>query len=75
MRFPPFPDSEGNRGWNKDVIWYATYSPDLNNIEHWWFELKKNRLDAAWDEFDNFRDCILSNVLAWRYIGECWWQK
>ena len=39
-------------------IWYLPpYSPDLNEIEHWWFALK-NWMRQRWHEFDNFRDCV-----------------
>ncbi|WP_242040714.1 transposase, partial [Coleofasciculus sp. FACHB-1120] len=39
-------------------IWYLPpYSPDLNNIEHWWSALK-NWMRQRWDEFDSFRDCV-----------------
>ena len=39
-------------------IWYLPpYSPDLNEIEHWWFMLK-NWMRQRWDEFDSFRDCV-----------------
>lgn len=39
-------------------IWYLPpYSPDRNQIEHWWSVLKK-WMRQRWDEFDNFRDCV-----------------
>jgi transposase len=39
-------------------IWYLPpYSPDLNEIEHWWFRLN-NWMRQRWDEFDSFRDCV-----------------
>lgn len=39
-------------------IWYLPpYSPDLNEIEHWWFALK-NWMRQQRDEFENFRDCV-----------------
>jgi transposase len=39
-------------------IWYLPpYSPDLNEIEHYWFGLK-NWMRQRWDEFDSFRDCV-----------------
>jgi len=38
-------------------LWYLPpYSPDLNQIEQWWFVLK-NWMRQRWDEFDSFRDC------------------
>lgn len=33
------------------------YSPDLNQIEHWWFVLK-NWMRQRWEEFESFRDCV-----------------
>jgi transposase len=39
-------------------IWYLPpYSPDLNEIEHWWFPLK-NWMRQRWEEFDSFRACV-----------------
>lgn len=39
-------------------IWYLPpYSPDLNEIEHWWFSLK-NWMRQRWHEFDCLRDCV-----------------
>jgi transposase len=39
-------------------LWYLpTYSPDLNDIEHWWFGIK-NWIRQRKDEFDGFRDCV-----------------
>lgn len=39
-------------------LWYLPpYSPDLNEIEHWWFGLK-NWMRQRWDEFDCLRACV-----------------
>jgi len=39
-------------------LWYLPpYSPDLNQIEPWWFVLK-NWMKQRWDEFATFRDCV-----------------
>lgn len=36
-------------------LWYLQpYSPDLNQIEHWWFVLK-NWMRQRWEEFESFR--------------------
>ena len=36
-------------------LWYLPpYSPDLNEVEHWWFVLK-NWMRQRWDEFENFQ--------------------
>ncbi len=51
-------------------LWYLPpYSPDLNEIEPWWWVLK-HWMRQRWDEFGNFRDCVdaafrhCPNVLA-----------
>jgi len=39
-------------------LWYLPpYSPDLNQIEQWWFVLK-NWMRQRWNDFDSFRDCV-----------------
>ena len=39
-------------------LWYLPpYSPDHNEIEHWWFVLK-NWMRQRWQEFEIFRDCV-----------------
>jgi transposase len=40
-------------------LWYLPppYSPDLNQIEHWWFVLK-TWMKQRWYEFECFRDCV-----------------
>jgi len=40
-----------------EIGYLPPYSPDLNEIEHWWFELK-NWMRQRWDKFDSFRDCV-----------------
>ena len=45
-------------------IWYLPpYSPDLNEIEHWWFGLK-NWMRQRWGEFERFRDCVDASFKA-----------
>jgi len=34
------------------------YSPDLDEIEHWWFVLKNWMRSNAGMTFDSFRDCV-----------------
>jgi len=39
-------------------LWYLPpYSPDLNQIEHWWFVLK-NWMRQRRNDFESFRDCV-----------------
>lgn len=39
-------------------VWFLPkYSPDLNQIERWWFVLK-NWMKQKMHEFENLRDCI-----------------
>jgi transposase len=39
-------------------IWYLPpSSPDLYQIEHWWFVLK-NWMRQRWNQFESFRDCV-----------------
>lgn len=40
-----------------EILYLPPYSPDLNDIEHWWFPLK-NQMRKTRDEFDTFRDCV-----------------
>ena len=40
-----------------EILYLPSYSPDLNDIEHWWFPLK-NEMRKTRDKFDTFRDCV-----------------
>ena len=40
-----------------EILYLPPYSPDLNEIEHWWFPLK-NQMRKTRGEFDSFRDCV-----------------
>ena len=40
-----------------EILFLPPYSPDLNEIEHWWFPLK-NQMRKTRGEFDSFRECV-----------------
>lgn len=40
-----------------EILYLPPYSPDLNEIEHWWFPLK-NAMRKTRDQFETFRDCV-----------------
>ena len=40
-----------------EILYLPPYSPDLNEIEHWWFPLK-NEMRKRRHEFEIFRDCV-----------------
>lgn len=40
-----------------ELLYLPSYSPDLNEIEHWWFPLK-NEMRKSRDEFESFRECV-----------------
>ena len=40
-----------------EILYLPPYSPDLNEIEHWWFPLK-NEMRKSRHEFETFRDCV-----------------
>ena len=40
-----------------EILYLPPYSPDLNEIEHWWFSLK-NDMRKSRDEFESLRDCV-----------------
>jgi transposase len=40
-----------------EILYLPPYSPDLNEIEHWWFPLK-NWMRQRWKEFESVHDCV-----------------
>jgi transposase len=47
----------------REILYLPSYSPDLNDIEHWWFPLK-NKMRKTRDKFDTFRDCVDAAFLS-----------
>ena len=44
------------------ILYLPPYSPDLNDIEHWWFKIKNAIRNSAY-LYKNFADCV-SHILS-----------